>query len=128
MKRLLFLFFVLYSLSGFSQARYFARIEGDTVKMVLVVASDTLAQQLFGGIWIETFMNDSTKYYAGRGYIYHWDSHIFSPPKPYQSWTMHDDGKWYPPIPYPNDGKQYYWDENTQTWILINGTVTTTTQ
>jgi hypothetical protein len=38
--------------------------------------------------------------------------------KPYPSWvgdiaTM----SWQPPLPYPQDGKQYYWDEPSVSWI-----------
>lgn len=37
--------------------------------------------------------------------------------KPYPSWlgdivTM----SWYPPVPYPQDDKQYYWNESTVSW------------
>ncbi|RPJ31965.1 MAG: hypothetical protein EHM17_14525 [Verrucomicrobiaceae bacterium] len=40
--------------------------------------------------------------------------------QPYPSWTRNPvTGKWEAPVPYPNDGKNYEWDENTQSWILV---------
>ena len=39
------------------------------------------------------------------------------PLQPYNSWTW--DGKqWTPPIPYPENGKTYMWNETTKTWDL----------
>jgi hypothetical protein len=40
--------------------------------------------------------------------------------KPYPSWvgdlaTM----SWNPPVPYPQDDKQYYWDELTINWVEV---------
>lgn len=60
------------------------------------------------------------KNYAGIGYVY--DSVIdgFIPPKPYPSWLLNTTtGLWDPPIPCPNDGKFYEWDENTKSWVEI---------
>lgn len=41
--------------------------------------------------------------------------------KPYPSWvgdlsTM----SWNPPVPYPQDGNFYQWDESTVSWVLVN--------
>jgi hypothetical protein len=41
--------------------------------------------------------------------------------KPYPSWvgdlaTM----SWNPPVPYPQDGNFYQWDEPTVSWVLVN--------
>lgn len=36
------------------------------------------------------------------------------------SWIFDDElGVWKPPIPYPQDGKPYRWDEPTVSWIEI---------
>ena len=37
--------------------------------------------------------------------------------QPYPSWTR-DKGIWVAPIPRPNDGKFYTWNEDTLTWDL----------
>lgn len=40
------------------------------------------------------------------------------PPQPYPSWVW-NDGAWQPPIPYPDDGQFYNWDEDNMTWVEI---------
>lgn len=58
------------------------------------------------------------KNYAGIGYSYDYGRDAFIPPKPYPSWVLVDQTcLWDSPIPYPNDGKKYDWDEITKTWI-----------
>lgn len=37
--------------------------------------------------------------------------------KPYPSWVGDiDTMSWQPPMSYPQDGKQYYWDESSVSW------------
>jgi len=62
------------------------------------------------------------KNYAGIGYTYSSDLDAFIPHKPYNSWLLNTNTcQWEPPIPYPNDGKGYIWDEFTQSWVEITG-------
>lgn len=72
--------------------------------------------------WRQTSYNGSfRKNYAGLGYTYSTDLDAFIPPKPYPSWLLNTNTcQWQPPIPYPNDGKQYIWDEATQSWVQVN--------
>lgn len=35
--------------------------------------------------------------------------------QPYASWTR-NNGTWEPPIPYPNDGSEYSWNEANIAW------------
>ncbi len=38
--------------------------------------------------------------------------------KPYASWVGdYETMSWNPPIQYPDDGKSYYWDEPTTSWV-----------
>jgi hypothetical protein len=38
--------------------------------------------------------------------------------KPYPSWVGDiDTMSWQPPVPYPQDDKQYYWDEPSVSWV-----------
>lgn len=61
------------------------------------------------------------KNYAGIGYTYDKVRDAFIPPKQYESWLLNEDTCcWEPPIPYPTDGRQYYWDESNLKWIEIN--------
>jgi hypothetical protein len=39
------------------------------------------------------------------------------PEQPYKSWTW-KDGCWAPPVPYPEDGKMYIWNEEKLNWEL----------
>ena len=58
------------------------------------------------------------KNYAGIGYTYDPGRDAFIPPQPFPSWTMDKDTcLWSAPTPYPDDGGQYIWDENTLSWI-----------
>lgn len=45
---------------------------------------------------------------------------FFYYPQPYESWTRLN-GLWISPIPYPEDGLSYEWNESTQEWNEING-------
>lgn len=69
--------------------------------------------------WKQTSYNANfRKNYAGIGYTYDATLDAFIPPKPYPSWLLNINiCQWEAPIPYPNDGKEYYWDEQTQSWV-----------
>lgn len=57
------------------------------------------------------------KNYAGRGYTYDKERDAFIPPKPYPSWVLDEQScLWVAPVPYPQDGKRYFWVEETQSW------------
>ncbi len=40
---------------------------------------------------------------------------IFTSPQPFPSWTLINN-RWTAPIPKPNDGKYYSWNEELQSW------------
>lgn len=42
----------------------------------------------------------------------------FYKPQPFPSWTRHE-GKWIAPVPMPDDGANYGWDEDAQTWYPV---------
>jgi hypothetical protein len=57
------------------------------------------------------------KNYAGIGYRYDSERDAFIPPTPYPSWRLNEDTcLWEAPIPYPQDNKQYIWNEAEQEW------------
>lgn len=72
-----------------------------------------------GTIWVQTSYNGNfRKRYAGEGYTYNSTYDVFIPPKPFESWTLDlEEYDWIPPIPYPEDGKLYDWDETNQVWV-----------
>ena len=75
-------------------------------------------ERLFGGNWVQTSYNGNIrKRYAGIGYTYRADIDAFIAPQPFPSWTLDADAEWQAPVPMPDDGKMYAWDEPTQSWI-----------
>ena len=59
------------------------------------------------------------KNHAGIGYTYDETRDAFIPQKPYNSWLLNETTcLWDAPIPYPNDGQRYNWNEETQSWTL----------
>lgn len=42
---------------------------------------------------------------------------FFYPEQPFPSWSRNGRGNWEAPIPYPNDGLMYLWDEEAGDWI-----------
>jgi hypothetical protein len=63
------------------------------------------------------------KNYAGIGFTYDSIRDAFIPPKPegYNSWILNEQTcVWEAPVPFPKDGKQYYWDEDSLSWIFLS--------
>jgi hypothetical protein len=59
--------------------------------------------------------------YAGIGYSYDASCDAFIPPQPYSSWVLNDSTcLWEAPVPMPNDGQSYDWDEEQGRWIVFN--------
>ena len=57
--------------------------------------------------------------YAGIGYKYDPINDVFYAPQPYPSWTISEPAWiWQAPIPMPQDGNVYVWDEDTLSWVL----------
>jgi hypothetical protein len=36
--------------------------------------------------------------------------------QPNKSWTLDENFQWQPPVPYPDDGKGYMWNEDELKW------------
>lgn len=57
--------------------------------------------------------------YAGIGFTYDEELDAFIPPKPFDSWLLNEQTfLWDAPVPYPTDGANYNWNEETLTWDL----------
>ena len=116
---------------------HFAEIDNNDVVLRVIVVSNAdtstpdgtevesigiaFCQRLFGGNWVQTSYNGTFRVrYAGIGYTYNRQYDAFIPPKPYPSWVLNTTTlDWEAPVPYPTDGKVYYWDEATQSWQLV---------
>lgn len=70
------------------------------------------------GTWKQTSYNKSfRKNYAGIGYTYDPVRDAFIPPKPFPSWILNEATcLWEAPVPYPQDGQPYLWNEETGAW------------
>lgn len=121
---------------------HFAQLdENNTVIQVIVVANEVLmidgAESEDAGIvfckslygidtrWKQTSYNSNfRKHYAGIGYTYDPVLNAFIPPKPFPSWLLNTDTcNWEPPVPMPDDGNMYTWDEDTMSWVKVDSPV-----
>jgi hypothetical protein len=121
---------------------HFAKIgKGNIVEKVAVVSNDIATTEKAGedflnnlhnsrDVWKQTSYNTQggvhmlggtpfRKNYASKGYFYDQEKDAFIPPKPYASWTLNESTcRWDSPVDYPDDGKIYDWNEETQQWEL----------
>jgi len=119
---------------------HFAKVENGTVTQVIVAEQDVIDTGMFGTGWVQTSYNTRggvhfnpetnepsedqsralRKNYAGVGYNYDSERDAFIAPKPYASWVL-DDATclWTAPVAMPTDDKQYSWDEESQSWKLV---------
>jgi len=76
---------------------------------------------LFGhSNWVQTsYNNNMRKQFAGTGFTYDDVNDIFIAPQPFASWSLDENHDWQAPIPMPEDDKQYFWNEETQSWDEI---------
>jgi len=65
------------------------------------------------------------KNYAGIGFTYDDVRDAFIPPKPYPSWILDEETcRWEAPISKPEeDGVMYEWNEENQTWDIVQITI-----
>jgi hypothetical protein len=99
----------------------------DRVIRVIVVSNDLepnveqWCSDTYGGYWKQTSYSGSfRKSFAGIGYTYNADLDAFIPPKPYPSWVLDEATcKWQAPVPMPEDGEMYEWDEAAGEWKRI---------
>jgi hypothetical protein len=59
------------------------------------------------------------KQYAGIGYTYDENADVFISPQPYPSWLLDENYDWQPPVPMPQDGVNYVWDEANLVWQVL---------
>jgi hypothetical protein len=60
------------------------------------------------------------KNHAGIGYTYDENRDAFIPPKPFNSWILNESTcLWNSPVARPNDENKYSWNEQNQSWDLL---------
>ena len=58
---------------------------------------------------------------AGIGYKYDKANDAFISPKPFNSWTLNEDTcLWEAPSARPDDGKFYTWNDDSESWVLVD--------
>ena len=103
---------------------HFAEINDGVVQRVIVAEQDFINSGTVGDSfnWVQTsYNNNFRKQFAGIGYTYDKAADVFVSIQPFPSWALDDDHNWQAPIPYPDDGERYRWNEQTQGWDLIDG-------
>lgn len=77
--------------------------------------------------WFEGLICKRTSYngrirkqYAGIGYTYDSEADVFISPQPFPSWSLDENHDWQPPVPYPNDGNLYDWNEEKLDWVAVD--------
>ena len=100
-----------------------------------VIGIDFLTKLTGYPIWKQTSYNTQggvhllggtpfRKNHASIGYTYDENRDAFIPKKPYNSWILNEDTcLWESPIPYPQDNNRYNWNEQNQSWDLIENNI-----
>ena len=107
---------------------HWAEIDGNGLVLRVTVGNnddpgegyDWLVENL-GGTWVQTSYNQSfRKNFAGVGFTYDEELDAFIPPQPFDSWVL-DEGtcRWVAPVPMPEDGADYSWDEEAGDWVAV---------
>lgn len=82
-------------------------------------------------LWVQTSYNTSKNKhrlggipfrgnFAGIGYIWDFSNNIFIYPKIFPSFNLNvQTASYEAPVPYPDDGNRYSWNEDNQSWNLL---------
>jgi len=117
---------------------HYAKVQNGLVTQVIVAEAEFFDTFIDSspGEWIQTSYNTRggihydpvtgqpddgislRKNYAGVGYTYNKELDAFIPPKPFASWILDEETcLWNAPTAYPEDDKNYTWNEETLSWI-----------
>ena len=113
---------------------HFAKLgTGNIVEKVEVVSNDIATNEqagvdflnnLYGtrDVWKQTSYNGNIrKNYAGVGYTYDETLDAFIPPKEFKSWILNETTcLWEAPVEKPTDDQLYKWNEEDQTWDVVD--------
>jgi len=113
---------------------HFAKVVDGVVEQVIRIDQETINTGAWGNPseWIQTSYNTYGNQhpenrplrgnFAGIGYTYDAVNDVFIPPQPFASWVLNSLWLWEAPVPYPDDGKQYGWDESVTNWVEVKTT------
>jgi len=118
---------------------HYAKVKNSIVQRVIVADADYFNDLVDTepGAWIKTSYNTEggvhyqpntntpsedqgkslRKNFAGPGWTYDKGRDAFYEAQPFLSWSLNESTcRWDPPVPYPDDGKNYNWNEESQLW------------
>jgi hypothetical protein len=96
----------------------FAKIENDTVVNVIEADQAHIDSTYPDETWVE--YTPATANYPGIGYEFDSKLGVFVLPKQFDSWIKDTvTGQWKAPTEMPSDGKSYYWNEVSQSWVEL---------
>ena len=111
---------------------HFAQLDDNNVVLqVLVIGNADAETEEQGVAFCKTLLGENTnwkqcsynnrirKQYPGMGYTYNPEQDIFVAPQPFPSWSLNAAFDWVAPVPMPDDGLLYYWDEAQQAWMPL---------
>jgi hypothetical protein len=77
-----------------------------------------------GGTWIKCSYNGTIRHkYPALGDSYSEEHDAFIDPQPFESWIFNTSTlNWDSPVPIPDDGKAYGWNEDDQSWVELDRT------
>lgn len=119
---------------------HFAQLdENNVVTQVIVVSNEVIGNLLYpesepigiefcrgllgaDTVWRQTSYNNNFRTrYAAVGGVYDSVKDVFIDPKLFPSWVLNENTtEWEAPVPYPDDGNFYSWDESALSWVLIS--------
>ena len=116
---------------------HYAKVADGVVTKVIVAEADFFDNFVDDspGTWIQTSYNTRggvhygqdgnpdggvalRKNFAGIGFTYNEVEDIFITPQPYPSW-IREGSYWNPPIPCPTNDNKYTWNEENQSWDIL---------
>jgi hypothetical protein len=103
------------------------------VEQVIRIDQETLDTGAWGNPsdWIQTSYNTYGNQhpenrplrgnFAGVGFTYDAVNDVFIAPSPFPSWVLNQSTwLWEAPVPSPQDGKMYGWDEALVAWVEVD--------
>ena len=107
---------------------HFAKLDENNIVTGVYVVGDEYeatyadSRKELGEVYVQTSYNNRIRFnYAGVGYFYDEVRDAFIAPEPFDSWVLDEATcQWHSPVPYPQDGKMYVWNEATTNWVAID--------
>ena len=93
----------------------------DETELIEGLDTETWYNNFRGQTCKRTSYNNRIRFnYAGIGMSYDEVRDAFIAPKPFESWTLDEATcQWEAPVEYPNDSKNYMWNEESLSWVEV---------